>query len=39
MRSPQVSASNLLDHVPSVLEEEIVREKAEDYGYEEKESD
>lgn len=39
MRSPQVSASNLLDFVPPGLEEEIVREKAEEYGYEEKEDD
>jgi hypothetical protein len=39
MRSPKVSASALLGDVPSDLEEEIVREKAEDYGYEEKESD
>ena len=39
MKSTQVSASALLGDVPSDLEEEIVRGKAEDYGYEEKESD
>ena len=33
MRSQQVSASELVDEIPSELEEEIVREKAEDYGY------
>jgi hypothetical protein len=35
MRSPLVSASDLVDNVPSVLQEEVVREKAEEYGYEE----
>jgi hypothetical protein len=33
-----VSASDLVNDLPSDLEEEVVREKAEDYGYQEKES-
>lgn len=35
LRSTAVSASELVDNVPWQLQEEVVREKAEDYGYRE----
>jgi hypothetical protein len=38
LRSRNVSVWDLVDEVPSALQEEVVREKAEEYGYEEKES-
>ena len=33
LRSTDVFASDLVDYVPWQLQEEVVREKAEDYGY------
>jgi hypothetical protein len=35
LKSSQVSASDLVDDVPWQLQDEVVREKAEDYGYRE----
>ncbi len=35
LKSSQVFASDLVDNVPWQLQEEVVREKAEDYGYRE----